>query len=74
MQTDEAVTLSVNTCATSYVTADNSRPVAYIILKVLRKLKNKDSSIQKCYLFHSQNKMVHCLKNYPKHVIIFLIL
>jgi hypothetical protein len=26
-----------NTCATSYVTADNSRPVAYLILKVIRK-------------------------------------
>jgi hypothetical protein len=23
-----------NTCATSYVTADNSRPVAYLILKL----------------------------------------
>jgi hypothetical protein len=29
-----------NTCATSYVTA-NSRPMAYLILKVTRKLNNK---------------------------------
>jgi hypothetical protein len=26
-----------NTCATSYVTADNSRPMAYLILKVICK-------------------------------------
>jgi hypothetical protein len=31
-----------NTCATSYVTADNSRPMAYLILKVICKLKNED--------------------------------
>jgi hypothetical protein len=35
---DEAVSDTMrNTCATSYVTADNSRPVAYLILKVICK-------------------------------------
>jgi hypothetical protein len=36
-----------NTCATSYVTADNSSPMAYRILKVICKWKNKDWSIKK---------------------------
>jgi hypothetical protein len=31
---DEAVS---NTCATSYVTADNSSPMSYLILKVIRR-------------------------------------
>jgi hypothetical protein len=31
------VTKCVNTCATSYVTADNSRPMEYLILKVVCK-------------------------------------
>jgi hypothetical protein len=49
---DEAVSdTERNICATSYVTAVNSRPMAYIILKVIRKWKNKDWSIKKWYLF-----------------------
>jgi hypothetical protein len=53
-----------NTFATSYVTADNARPMAYLILKVICKWKNKDWSSQKLCLFYSQNKVVHCLNNY----------
>jgi hypothetical protein len=38
VQMDEAVSdTERNTCATSYVTADNSRPMAYLILKVICK-------------------------------------
>jgi hypothetical protein len=48
--------------------------MAYLILKVIRKWKNKDWSNQKWCLFYSQNKIVHCLNNYTKHVIMFLIL
>jgi hypothetical protein len=44
-----------------------------IILKVICKWKNKYWSIKRC-LFYPQNKMVHCLNSYPKHVTIFLIL
>jgi hypothetical protein len=40
-----------NTCAASYVTADNSRPMAYLILKVICKWNNKDWYTQKWYLF-----------------------
>jgi hypothetical protein len=40
----------LNTWGTSYVTADNSRPVAYFTLKVKRKWKDKDWSIRKCCL------------------------
>jgi hypothetical protein len=53
-----------NTCATFYVTADNSRPMVYPTLKVIWKRKNKDWSIQKWSLFYSQNKTVQCLNNY----------
>jgi hypothetical protein len=60
-------------CATSYVTADNSRPMAYLVLKGICKWKNKDWYIQKWSLFYSQIT-VQCLNNYPKHEIIFLIL
>jgi hypothetical protein len=63
-----------NTCANSYITAYNSSPKAYLILKVISNWKNKDWSIQKWCSFCSQNKILHCLNNYPKHVIIFLIL
>jgi hypothetical protein len=44
-----------NTCATSYVTANNSRPMAYLILNVY-----VNERIQKWCLFYSQNKIVHC--------------
>jgi hypothetical protein len=44
-----------NNCATFYVTADNSRPMAYLILKIICKLKNKNWSIQKWCSFYSQN-------------------
>jgi hypothetical protein len=72
---DEAISdIEHNTCATSYVTADNTRPMAYLILKVICKWKNKDWSIKKLSLFYPQNKIAHCLNNYPKHVTIFLIL
>jgi hypothetical protein len=62
-----------NTCATSYVAADNSRLVAYLILKVVCKWKNKDWSVQKWCLFYSKNKTT-LFKEVPKHVIIFLTL
>jgi hypothetical protein len=41
---DEAVISDTecNTCPTSYVTADNSRPMEYLTLKVICKSKNKD--------------------------------
>jgi hypothetical protein len=29
------IVVYINMCATSYVTADNSRPMAYLILKVI---------------------------------------
>jgi hypothetical protein len=49
---DEAVSdTERNICATSYVTADNSRSMAYLILKFIYKWKNKDWSIQKLRLF-----------------------
>jgi hypothetical protein len=54
-----------NTYATSYVTADNSRPMAYLKLKVLCKWKNKDWSIQKWYLFFSQSNCT-LFKQLPK--------
>jgi hypothetical protein len=40
-----------NTCATSYLTADNSRPMAYIILKVICKWKDKNLCIKMFILF-----------------------
>jgi hypothetical protein len=44
---DEAVSdTERNICVASYLTADNSRPMAYLILKVISKRKNKDRSIQ----------------------------
>jgi hypothetical protein len=46
-----------NTCATSYVTADNSRPMAYIILQVTCKWKNKDWSIQNDVYFFPNIKL-----------------
>jgi hypothetical protein len=49
-----------NTCATSYVNADNLRPMVYLILNVICKWKIKDWSIQKWCLLYSQNKIVHC--------------
>jgi hypothetical protein len=52
-----------NTCATSYVTADNSRPMAYPILQVICKWKNKDWSIQNDVYFIPKI-IVHCLNNY----------
>jgi hypothetical protein len=40
---DEAVSdTERNTCATSYVTAVNWRPMAYVILKFIFKWKDKD--------------------------------
>jgi hypothetical protein len=49
---DEAVSdTERNTYATSYVTADNSRSMAYLILKVICKWKNKDRSTVKSCLF-----------------------
>jgi hypothetical protein len=54
-----------NTCVTSYVTADNSRPMAYLILKVICKWKSKDWSIQKWRLFYSQNNRT-LFKQLPK--------
>jgi hypothetical protein len=62
-----------NTRATSYVIADNWRPRAYLILKVMCKWKNKDWSIQKWCLFYSQNNCT-LFKQLPKHILIFLIL
>jgi hypothetical protein len=48
---DEALSdTELNTCATSYVTADNSRSMGYCIWKVICKWKDKNWSIQK-YLF-----------------------
>jgi hypothetical protein len=65
---DEAVRdTERNTCATPYVTADNSRLMAYLLLKVIYKWKNKGWSIEKWCLFYSKNKIVHCLNNYPKY-------
>jgi hypothetical protein len=44
---DEAVSdTQSNACATAYVTADNSSPVAYIRLTIICKWKNKDWSLQ----------------------------
>jgi hypothetical protein len=62
-----------NTCLTSYATADNSKPVAHLILNVTCKWKNKDWYIQKWCLFYSQYNCT-LFKQLPKHAIIFLIL
>jgi hypothetical protein len=62
-----------NTCTNSYVIAENSRPMTYLMLKVICRWKYKDWSIQKLCLFYPQNNS-HCLNNFPKHVAIFLIL
>jgi hypothetical protein len=75
VQMDEPVNdTDRTTCAASYVIAVNSVSMAYLILKVICHWKNKDRSIQKWCLFYSRNKIVQCLIDYPKHVIIFLML
>jgi hypothetical protein len=48
--------------------------MTYLILKFIYKCKNNYLSIQKWGLLYSQNKTVHCLNNYPKHIITLLIL
>jgi hypothetical protein len=70
VQIDEAVSdTEQNTCATSYVTADNSRPVA---LYVNERIKTDLSKIGDYFI--PKNKTVHSLNNYLKLVTIFLIL
>jgi hypothetical protein len=72
---DEAISdIERNTCATSHVITDNSRPVAYLILKVNVNERIKTDLSKNDVNFIPKNKIVHCLNNYPKHVIIFLIL
>jgi hypothetical protein len=67
------VTKCVNTCATSYITVDNSRPISNVTLKVKCDWKNKDWYIEKWCLFYSRNNCT-LFKQLPKHVVIFLIL
>jgi hypothetical protein len=55
---DEAVIdTDRNTCATSYVTSDNSRPMAYLVLKIICKWKNKDWSIKNDVYFIPKIKL-----------------
>jgi hypothetical protein len=49
---DEAVSdTERNNCATSYVTSDNSKPMAYLILKVMCKWKNTNWSLKNYVYF-----------------------
>jgi hypothetical protein len=71
---NEAVSdIERNTCASSYVAAYNSRHMASLI-ETLYVNERIETDLSKKYLIYSKNKIVHCLSNYPKHVIIFLIL
>jgi hypothetical protein len=54
-----------NTCATSEVTAVESKHMAYLILEVNGRIRTDLSNMM---FICSRNKIVHFLNNYPKHV------
>jgi hypothetical protein len=60
-----------NTSATSYITADYTSFIFYYKLYVSERIKNNLSKNDACFI---PQIIVHCLNNYPKHVIIFHIL